>query len=53
MNIEVALPSSMLMLPDFPVETVVGSHLQAAVSMKAPNGSFPRILFCLAFNHDS
>lgn len=28
----------MVMLPNFPVETVVGSHLQAAVTMKASNG---------------
>ncbi|XP_057530542.1 nuclear pore complex protein GP210 isoform X2 [Amaranthus tricolor] len=39
-SIEVALPSSMVMLPNFPVETVVGSHLQAAVAMKASNGEF-------------
>ncbi|XP_021760201.1 nuclear pore complex protein GP210-like isoform X1 [Chenopodium quinoa] len=39
-HIEVALPSSIVMLPDYPVETVVGSHLQAAVSMKASNGVF-------------
>lgn len=28
----------MVMLQKFPVETVVGSHLQAAVTMKALNG---------------
>lgn len=28
----------MAMLPYFPVETVVGSHLQAAITMKASNG---------------
>lgn len=28
----------MVMLQDFPVETVVGSHLQAAVTMRALNG---------------
>ncbi|KAG5527197.1 hypothetical protein RHGRI_028185 [Rhododendron griersonianum] len=38
--IEVSIPSSIVMLPNFPVETVVGSHLQAAVTMKAPNGAY-------------
>lgn len=38
MVIEVSVPSSMTMLQDFPVETVVGSHLQAAVTMKALDG---------------
>lgn len=38
MVVEVALPSSMVMLQNFPVETVVGSQLQAAVTMKASNG---------------
>ncbi|MED6160148.1 hypothetical protein PIB30_048628 [Stylosanthes scabra] len=37
--IEVSIPSSMAMLHNFPVETVVGSHLQAAVTMKAANGA--------------
>lgn len=46
----------MVMLHNFLVETVVGSHLQAAVTMKAANGdtifkdigvSFP--FYCLAF----
>uniref|UniRef100_A0A1J3FQQ1 BIG2 domain-containing protein n=1 Tax=Noccaea caerulescens TaxID=107243 RepID=A0A1J3FQQ1_NOCCA len=46
--VEVSIPSSMVMLQNFPVETVVGSHLQAAVTMKASNGaSFSR---CDAFN---
>lgn len=36
--IEVSTPSSMVMLRNFPVETVVGSHLQAAVTMKTLNG---------------
>ncbi|KAF2594703.1 hypothetical protein F2Q70_00043684 [Brassica cretica] len=36
--VEVSIPSSMVMLQYFPVETVVGSHLQAAVTMKALNG---------------
>ncbi|KAI8533615.1 hypothetical protein RHMOL_Rhmol10G0023300 [Rhododendron molle] len=38
--IEVSIPSSIVMLPNFPVETVVGSHLQAAVTMKASNGAY-------------
>ncbi|CBI34863.3 unnamed protein product, partial [Vitis vinifera] len=38
--VEVALPSSMVMLQNFPVETVVGSQLQAAVTMKASNGAY-------------
>ncbi|CAI0454950.1 unnamed protein product [Linum tenue] len=38
--IEVSLPSSMIMLPNFPVETVVGSHLQAAVTLKSSNGAY-------------
>ncbi|KAK4603548.1 hypothetical protein RGQ29_012174 [Quercus rubra] len=38
--IEVSIPSSMAMLHSFPVETVVGSHLQAAVTMKASNGAY-------------
>ncbi|XP_027357563.1 nuclear pore complex protein GP210 isoform X2 [Abrus precatorius] len=46
--IEVSSPSSMVMLHNFPVETVVGSHLQAAVTMKAANGAF--FYRCDAFN---
>ncbi|XP_028091019.1 nuclear pore complex protein GP210 isoform X1 [Camellia sinensis] len=38
--IEVSIPSSMVVLPNFPVETTVGSHLQAAVTMKALNGAY-------------
>ncbi|KAH9624818.1 hypothetical protein KSS87_018134 [Heliosperma pusillum] len=38
--IEVAIPSSMVMLPKFPVETVVQSNLYAAVAMKASNGDY-------------
>ncbi|XP_050383609.1 nuclear pore complex protein GP210 [Argentina anserina] len=38
--VEVSVPASMSMLPNFPVETVVGSHLQAAVTMKASNGAY-------------
>ncbi|KAG7544003.1 Bacterial Ig-like group 2 [Arabidopsis thaliana x Arabidopsis arenosa] len=46
--VEVSIPSSMVMLQNFPVETVVGSHLKAAVTMKALNGAlFSR---CDAFN---
>ncbi|ESQ46942.1 hypothetical protein EUTSA_v10027618mg [Eutrema salsugineum] len=46
--VEVSIPSSMVMLQNFPVERVVGSHLQGAVTMKASNGaSFSK---CDAFN---
>ncbi|KAM0958021.1 hypothetical protein EV1_023125 [Malus domestica] len=38
--IEVSVPASMVMLRNFPVETVVGTHLQAAVTMKASNGAY-------------
>lgn len=38
MVIEVSVPLSMVMLRNFPVETVVGSYIEAAVTMKAPNG---------------
>uniref|UniRef100_A0A2P2KNT8 Uncharacterized protein MANES_17G112100 n=1 Tax=Rhizophora mucronata TaxID=61149 RepID=A0A2P2KNT8_RHIMU len=38
--IEVAVPSSMTMLQTFPVETVVGSHLQAAITLKSSNGAY-------------
>ncbi|GMH15008.1 hypothetical protein Nepgr_016849 [Nepenthes gracilis] len=38
--VEVSAPSSMVMLPNIPVETVVGSYLQAAVTMKASNGEY-------------
>lgn len=37
--IEVLVPTSMVMLPHFPVETVVGSHLAASVSLKASTGA--------------
>jgi nuclear pore complex protein Nup210 len=43
--IEVSIPSSMAILHSFPVETVVGSHLQAAVTMKASNGD------AISWNH--
>ncbi|KAK2365493.1 nuclear pore complex protein GP210 [Trifolium repens] len=46
--VEVSIPSSMVMLHNFPVETVVGSHLQAAVTMKTSNGAF--FYRCDAFN---
>ncbi|XP_051140615.1 nuclear pore complex protein GP210 [Andrographis paniculata] len=36
--IEVSIPSSMSMLPDFPVEVPVGSYLQASVTLKASSG---------------
>ncbi|XP_043725573.1 nuclear pore complex protein GP210 [Telopea speciosissima] len=38
--IEVFVPSSMVMLQNFPVETVVGTHLQAAVTLKTSNGAY-------------
>lgn len=38
MIVEVSMPSSMVMMQNFAVETVVGSQLQAAVTMKASNG---------------
>ncbi|KAK3032070.1 hypothetical protein RJ639_036284 [Escallonia herrerae] len=38
--IEVAIPSSMVMLPIFLVETVVGSCLPASVTLKASNGAY-------------
>ncbi|KAL6532745.1 hypothetical protein OROGR_013705 [Orobanche gracilis] len=46
--VEVSIPSSMVMLHNFPVETVVGSHLRAAVTMKTENGAF--FYRCDAFN---
>ncbi|XP_027187547.1 nuclear pore complex protein GP210 isoform X1 [Cicer arietinum] len=46
--VEVSIPSSMVMLHNFPVETVVGSHLQAAVTMKTANGAL--FYRCNAFN---
>ncbi|RDX93240.1 Nuclear pore complex protein GP210, partial [Mucuna pruriens] len=46
--VEVSVPSSMVMLHNFPVETVVGSHLVAAVTMKAANGAI--FYRCDAFN---
>ncbi|XP_007031576.2 PREDICTED: nuclear pore complex protein GP210 [Theobroma cacao] len=38
--VEVSIPSSMVMLQNFPVESAVGSHLPAAVTMKASNGVY-------------
>ncbi|KAL3833124.1 hypothetical protein ACJIZ3_007860 [Penstemon smallii] len=38
--IEVSIPSLMVVLPDFPVETTVGSHLQASVTLKASTGAY-------------
>lgn len=37
-KIEVSVPSSMIMLQYFPVETVVGSNIVASVTLKAYNG---------------
>ncbi|XP_068664790.1 nuclear pore complex protein GP210 isoform X3 [Aristolochia californica] len=38
--IEVSVPASMIMLQEFPVEAVVGSHLRAAVTMKTAHGHY-------------
>ncbi|GFP93457.1 nuclear pore complex protein gp210 [Phtheirospermum japonicum] len=38
--VEVSIPHSMVVLPNFPVETTVGSHLQASVTLKASSGAF-------------
>ncbi|KAL2529004.1 Nuclear pore complex protein [Forsythia ovata] len=40
MIIEVSIPTSMVMLPYFPVETLVGSYLQASVTLQASGGSY-------------
>lgn len=40
MVIEVLIPSSMVMRQNFPVEVVVGSHLQASVTLKMPDGAY-------------
>jgi nuclear pore complex protein Nup210 len=37
--VEVSIPTSMVMLPDFPVEAPVRHHLAAAVTLKASNGA--------------
>lgn len=50
MIVEVSVPSALVMLRNFPVETVVGSHLQAAVTMKASNGDTIGQIFDLLFN---
>ncbi|WCJ21095.1 Nuclear pore complex protein GP210 [Euphorbia peplus] len=39
-TVEVSIPSSMTMLHNFQVETIVGSHIHAAVTMKTDNGDF-------------
>lgn len=36
--VEVSTPATMVMLPNFPVETVVGSYLKAAVTLKVSTG---------------
>lgn len=46
--VEVSVPSFMVMLESLPVETVVGSHLQAAVAMKSSTGAY--FYRCDAFN---
>lgn len=38
--IEVSVPHSMVLLSNFPVETPVGSHLQASVTLKASSGAY-------------
>lgn len=38
MVVEVSTPSAMVMLQNFHVETVVESHLEAAVTLKTDNG---------------
>ncbi|CAA0820165.1 Nuclear pore complex protein GP210 [Striga hermonthica] len=38
--IEVSIPRSMVMLPNFPVETSVGSHLQVSLTLKASHGAY-------------
>ncbi|CAI9087870.1 OLC1v1022055C1 [Oldenlandia corymbosa var. corymbosa] len=38
--VEVSIPSSMIMLENFPVEIPSGSHIQASVTLQAPDGSF-------------
>ncbi|KAL1564235.1 nuclear pore complex protein GP210-like protein [Salvia divinorum] len=38
--IEVSVPHSMVLLPNFPVEAPVGSHLQASVTLKASSGAY-------------
>ncbi|KAL3526095.1 hypothetical protein ACH5RR_014467 [Cinchona calisaya] len=48
MVIEVSIPSSMVMLRNFPVEVLVGSHLQASVTLTAPDGAYFAI--CDAFS---
>uniref|UniRef100_A0A1D1XKT8 Nuclear pore membrane glycoprotein 210-like n=2 Tax=Anthurium amnicola TaxID=1678845 RepID=A0A1D1XKT8_9ARAE len=46
--VEVSTPTSMVMIRGFPVEALVGTHFEAAVSLKTPDGSyFDR---CDAFN---
>ncbi|EPS63976.1 hypothetical protein M569_10806, partial [Genlisea aurea] len=38
-DIEISVPASMVMLPDFPVESPVGSHLQASVTLQTSSGA--------------
>ncbi|KAL8043788.1 hypothetical protein ABFX02_08G007800 [Erythranthe guttata] len=40
MVIEVSVPSSMVILPNFPVETPVGTYLQASVTLIASSGAY-------------
>lgn len=47
-DIEVSIPSSMVMLRNLPVEAVVGTHLQTAVTMQTSSGN--HFYRCDAFN---
>ncbi|KAL9154800.1 hypothetical protein ABFS82_10G140800 [Erythranthe guttata] len=40
MVVEVSVPSSLVILPIFPVEVPVGSHLQASVTLRASSGAY-------------
>jgi len=37
--VEVSVPSSMIVLPNFPVEAVTGTQLEAAVTLKTSDGT--------------
>ncbi|ONK57184.1 uncharacterized protein A4U43_C10F17460 [Asparagus officinalis] len=46
--VEVSVPSSMIVLPNFPVEVVIGTQLEAAVTLETSDGD--RYFRCDAFN---
>ncbi|KAF6137071.1 hypothetical protein GIB67_030835 [Kingdonia uniflora] len=46
--VKVSIPSSLVMLQGYAVETVVGTHLQAAVTLKSSDGSY--FSRCNSFN---